>query len=237
MSIYFLVTSALHTPYSQFTIEERASQSILTAKSIRHYVPDSKIILIDGGILPIDINMRTQLLTVYDDILDFTQHEFIKFMHNQPADNCGHIIKGPCESYLLREACKAIQSDKVKRIFKISGRYILTNRFDLSSHLSQVGKYVMLNKVKVGPVEFNGKLEQWADYCYETNLYSFCSSLLDEAIENFNTIITNIIDIYSVNSYIDLETATYLSLNKYHVYEIPIIGVSGTLSMGWTFDK
>ena len=237
MSLYFLVTSAINTPYSQFTKEERIEQTLETAKSIKIKVENSIVILIDGGISQLDINVRETLLTVYDDILDFTQHEFIKFIQNQPSDNCGHMLKGPCESYLLREGCKAIASLNPERIFKISGRYKLNDKFNLNLHLTQSKKYVFLNRVKIDPICINDTIANWSDYCFETTFYSFCGSLLEETILNYDVVISNMLEIYSNNSYIDLETAMYISLDKSKVFETLNIGVSGILSLGWEINK
>jgi hypothetical protein len=47
----------------------------------------------------------------------------------------------------------------------------------------------------------------------------------------FEYIFNSLVEVYSEGNYIDIETATYLTINKDDVVEVPVIGLTGTLGM------
>ena len=232
MNNIFLVTSALIGPYGQISVQDRISQTIDTALSIRKRVDNVKVYLIDGGMYPLGIKLRKELFKYYDDILDFTQHDIIKFAHNQANDIGGLQIKAPCESFLLRKTCELLNTTENDRIFKISGRYRLTDNFDISLHHKEIGKYVFLNRLQPSTFEYAETLEHhtWTEYQYSTRLYSFCGSMLNEVIVDYQTIFDKLIEFYSRGDFIDLENSTFMILNKNSVAEIPIMGLTGVFA-------
>jgi hypothetical protein len=163
-------------------------------------------------------------------------------------DSVGHSIKSPCEAYILNEACKIITGD-FDRIFKLSARYQLTDRFNLEDHMSAEGQWVFLTRAPAGThgivdektnVMTGGKVpKDWADWCYETTFYSFDGHQLTSAQSVFNQAFQKIVDIYSESNYIDIETTMYLILNQEQVKQVPVIGLTGALAMqkGSVIDK
>lgn len=232
MNNIFLVTSALHSPYGLIAGPDRLTQTIATALSIRQRVKNVKIYLIEGGVAPLDIKLRTELKLYYDDILDFTQHNIIQFAHKQQNDAGGLHVKAPCESFLLRKACELFNTSADDRIFKISGRYSLSDKFDITQHHQAIGKYVFLNRLKPSIFEYAETKQQhtWTEFQYSTRLYSFCGSMLNQAITDYQRIFDKLIEFYSSGNFIDLENSTYMLLNKDLITEIPIIGVVGTFA-------
>ena len=235
----FLVTSALETRYSLFSLEDRITQTLETVSSIRKYAPDSHIIIVEGG-QPLTSELTNRLSGYVDDIYDFTNTDVIQLsqsLEHYALDSIGHTVKTPCEAFMLALACGQLPPNTYERIFKISGRYVLTERFNLSDHMSAIGKYVFLPKAPVGEMDITnapalGKSSvDFSDYCYETTFYSFCGSLLPQAIQNFRVMFNNIIQVYSSESYIDIETATYLTVDHTQVVEVSPIGIAGQLGM------
>ena len=64
---------------------------------------------------------------------------------------------------------------------------------------------------------------------YETTFYSFDN--VPKAKMIFDYIFNSLVEVYSESNYIDIETATYLTINKEDVIEVPVIGLTGTLGM------
>jgi hypothetical protein len=233
----FLVTSAIHTNYSLTSKEDRLKETIDTALSIKKYAPDSEIILVEGGKpLPQEIKDR---LSIFDKIFDFSDHAVIKMTQSDShfvVDNVGHSVKSACEAYLLKEAL-ALVENKYDRIFKLSGRYRLTERFNINDH-NRKGKFVFLPKaptIKTKMVDANGQEVMskssidFSPWRYETTFYSF--DTVPKAQMIFDYIFNSIVEVYTENNYIDIETAVYLTINKEDVVEIPVIGLTGVLGM------
>jgi hypothetical protein len=229
--VVFLVTSAINVDTGVLGTEERLSQMIDTAKSIRERVYDCKIILIDGGIKPLTVSHRQNLLEIYDDILDLSYHPQILTMHRLANEKEDHrvrsfIVKGPCETFLLSYALELLPKDEECRYFKISGRYKLSDSFDLDTHLVQ-SKYVF--KKKDSGVLFEGSDVNYlyTEYQYKTRLYSFCGTIFDQVKNHYNQIFEHIISCYSQNSFIDLEHATYKIIGESLVHGVQSVGCVG----------
>ena len=234
MSNIFLVTSAIHGPgglSGQLSSDQRIMQTVNTAVSIRKHIPDAKIYLLEGGIMPLNMQIRQMFLMHYDDILDYSMSEFIQFAHRQRDVNKQEItvIKGPCESYMLRETCKILTTTLQDRIFKISGRYGLSDEFNLQAH-NVPGKYVFKTKDECLPWYKDETKSNYSPYQYKTRLYSFCGSLKDMAIVNYDKTMNGILDLYSKNDYIDIEHMTYLTINPSLIQEISPVGLTGSFA-------
>jgi len=233
----FLVTSAISTNYSLTSKEDRLKETIDTALSIKKYAPDSKIILVEGG-KPLLQEMKDQL-SIFDEIFDFSDHAIPKMTQSDTqlaVDNVGHSVKSAGEAYLLKEALGLLKDD-YDRIFKLSGRYRLTERFNINDHMHK-GKFVFLPKAptqKTRMVDANGQevttksSSDFSSWRYETTFYSFDNVIKAKMI--FDYIFSSLVEVYSESNYIDIETATYLTINKEDVIEVPVIGLTGTLGM------
>jgi hypothetical protein len=232
MSNIFLVTSAIHGPggmSGRLSSDERIMQTVDTAISIRKHIPDAKIYLLEGGIMPLNMQVRQMFLMHYDDILDYSISEFIQFAHRQrdAAKQEITVIKGPCESYMLREACKILTTTVQDRIFKISGRYQLSDEFNLQAH-AVPGKYIFKTKEECLKWYADKESPVYSPYQYKTRLYSWCGSLKDIAIVNFDKVMNNILELYSRNLYMDVEHMTYLTIDPSLVQEITPVGLTGS---------
>lgn len=231
----FLVTSAINVTSGLIGVTGRLEQTVQTARSIKQFAKNPTIILLEGGKSPLTFDQKTTLKEVYDDILDFTWHPTIQFAHNQNVH--AMYIKGPCESIMLHEACKLLPRNNQYRIFKISGRYYLYDKFVEEEH-NAYGKYVFLKKQNGVEYYHDNKNDPssqlqnidlyYTPYQYKTRLYSFCSSILDVAIENYLKIFNEITSSYVNHGYIDLEHATYKNINPNSVCELDLIGLGGT---------
>jgi len=223
MNNIFLVPSGIYTKQTLFSVEDRINQTIETAIDIRKKVPDVKLYLLEGGDKSLSFDERSKFLEVYDDVLDFTGHEVIKFSHQLG----GGTMKSSCETYMLMQSIKLLNVPEQSRIFKICGRYRLSDRFDLSKHHSATGKYLFKNKEP--GLEFIAEYtkSKTSLYRYETRLFSFCGSIFDTVVKDFEKIFYSLIDMYSNNLYNDVEHMTYMVLDQSLVLDTDCIGVAG----------
>lgn len=244
MSDIFLVTSAIYSKSGisgQLTPETRIQQTIDTANSIRKHLPNATIYLLEGGSNAISFDVRSKFLHHYDDVIDFSYHPFIAFAHERvELDKQGiTVIKGPCESFMLREACKLLKVTSNDRIYKISGRYKLNNKFNVVDHHTATGKYLMLKKKKNLEYYDDPTSITYSPFQYSTRLYSFCGSIINKAIENYDNINQRLLWLYSQDKYIDLEHATYLTYDSLDIIETPTIGLSGSFAENpeWVIEE
>lgn len=243
MSNIFLVSSGIHGKNGmsgQLTTQQRLEQTYDTAKSIRDRVDDCKIYLLEGGSDPLTFKEREDLLEYYDDILDFTQHEFIKFAHSKVdiASQGITVIKGPCESYKLREACRLLDTTADDRVFKISGRYRLSDKFDLKAHRAATGKFVF-RKYEGLPYYNDPTKPTYSPFQYSTRMYSFCGSMLAKATQYYDTINNRLLNLYSANLYLDLEHTTFLTIDPEDVVVFDTTGLTGAFAENpdWKIDE
>lgn len=227
----FIVTSAINSSFGLIDYPTRFNQLIESAKSIRAKTKFYTI-LVDGGREPINFTQRQSLLKYYDEIFDLTQHTFIHSVQNLP-NLTSSFVRGPCEAYLMQHICEII-GDSVERIFKLSGRYTLTDEFDLDKLLNQKNKYVFKKRNSVTYPPFydadTGQAFPYSPYQYQTRLYSICGSLINDAAFRFKMIKDTLVNIYSQGSFSIMEDAVFQLIPSELVFEVENIGVCGFLA-------
>jgi hypothetical protein len=158
-----IVTSAIGTKFGAIPISDRFSQTVVGLKSIKEKMPNSYVIFSDCSLEPIigDTEEIRELVDQYFDYSKENSHNSIKYFSSQGMKSHG-------ELFMVRECiefCKSnLNMNSVDRIFKIGGRGILTDNFDLSKYDAAVGKYV-----------FKTPVNSWIGEgvkLYETRMYS-----------------------------------------------------------------
>jgi hypothetical protein len=147
----FIITSMVHCTLSVYTPSERYNQTLITIQSIKKYVPDCQIVVIE--------NSRE---IVFNDTLMF-----------YTENNYAHKSIGECSillSFLNSDIYKSMDIDIV---FKISGRYYLNENFKLYKFDSFCTRII---NTKNDP---NDKNILPADYCGVSCLFSFPKNKTD----------------------------------------------------------
>lgn len=226
----FLVTSGIHGPYGIYDVKTRIEQTLHTAKTVKEFCSNSELILMEGGAESLSDQELSLLETVYDRVIQYTSDHIVQFAHRVHKDEVIS-LKGPLESYMLAETCKQLCQSNASydRIFKLSGRYYLTDEFDFSKHLSISGKYLFKQR---DPGQSYGKLIPDTPFQYKTRLYSFCGSLLNQAAENYQKIFDSIVASYSRGTFIDIEHSTFKAINPNLIAQTNPIGVAGYMASG-----
>lgn len=228
MNNWFLITSAINVDYGVFSFQEKYEQTCLTIDSIKKYCPDAKIILLEASPQKIPNEQMKVLRKMTDMYIDFSGDSTVQSMHK--TLNVG-AIKSPCESYILGSFLSHQNFIKENdRVFKISGRYFLNEKFDLNFHKKQKEKIVFLKKeiyTQYYSVETGIKMEPISPFQYKTRLYSFCGSLTEYFSKKCFSIFSFFAEKYGINFYSDLEHAMYRFTNHDLVVEVENIGVSG----------
>lgn len=228
MTNWFLVTSAMNVDYGIFSLQEKYEQTCITIDSIRKYCPEAKIILLESSPQKLPDYRMDHLREITDMYIDFSGDDIIQSMHKTLLVGA---IKSLSEAYIVGSFLSMQNLVKEKdRVFKISGRYFLTDDFDLRFHENQKEKIVFLTKkpyTQYHGVESGKDIETISPFQYSTRLYSFCGSLTKYFANKCFNIFTFFQEKYGVDFYSDLEHAMYRFTNHDLVVEINPIGVSG----------
>lgn len=170
----FLVTSTINSNGVIVDSDKRLQETIKTIDSIHNKVDNVKIIFIDNSIEPLT-EEQIELIKPKVDIFHTLDHTLVSLFFNKIYS------KGMGEIYLMYELIKLMERNDLvgKRIFKLSGRYNLADSFDITQYENTElhNKYVC--RINEWDVFKNNEFSERVFY-FETRLWSFCSSLLDE---------------------------------------------------------
>lgn len=223
----FIVTSALRPNTGVFDYGTRLQQTIETIQSIRMKVPNSVIVITDASVNPIPEGDLAQLSNWSDGFITWNQDDQIRSFSSQGKQSIAEgILMLKTLVMLKRNPSVSKMLNSVKRIFKISGRYRLSDKFDIDDYSDDnlYGKYV-----------FKKRMPSWCgrDSLLVTRLWSMCPSLLDDYIATLPNIINTI-----ASQGIDFEHAHFECLNKEYLVEFYYVYVEGQVaSTGeWHYD-
>ena len=206
----FIITSVINTGnvgwsyYPQRSIfrpEERFEQTLKTIESIRTY-SKGIIILVEAGLLLEDnLNILRSLCNYV-----YYLGEDFETKNNCLLSNC----KGLGDSWLLYKGLEFIKNNNIhgRNIYKISGRYILNNNYNIDNISNILPTFKKVN-----------------DNCHVTFFFSVPFTL----IYNFESIILNIINIMKNSSYISIESILPTAFKEKHIIET--IGCEGIIAI------
>jgi hypothetical protein len=212
MSNLFIVTSALNSFRSVIPLETRYEQTLETLESIRNKVPDSIIVLAESSPNPVPDHMLQVLSGKVDYLLINSNVPDIMQLGKQG-------LQSPAEAYSLFVTLDIIEKlnlSGVERVFKLTGRGVLTDDFHIEDHKSS-GKYLFKNRV-----------ESWMSkdiQLVDTRIFSFCQSLVPETKEMMKSIIN-----LSLQTGRDLEHCVFELLDKEKLEERGVMGFKCQIS-------
>ncbi len=118
--------------------------------------------------------------------------------------------------------------NKAGRIFKLSGRYQVTDKFDIKKFdsVETKGKYVF----KRAQPSWINPTDTGVNTLLQTRLWSFTPSLLTDTISMYNKIIDTMVGLFNQNKYIDNEHAMAKFIPKDKLVELDIVGLQGNIA-------
>ena len=136
-----LVTSAIYTNYGIYNKDQRIEQTLATVLSAKKYIPNSTVILIDNSKEDIQQDTSAELEALIDAVdyyIDNSSDPDIKHFHANVTNY--DIGKNAMECLGMFKALNYIVTDQdimnditaSNRIFKLSGRYQVTDKFDVT---------------------------------------------------------------------------------------------------------
>ena len=232
-----LLTSALYTNYGIYKPQERIQQTLDTAKSAKKYIPGAVIILVDNSKTDVQNDTSAEfeeLIDLVDYYIDNSDDADIQYFHKNVANY--DIGKNAMEAMGLMKALTYINSDEdmkkeiadADRVFKLSGRYQVTDKFDIAKFNNDNTKDKFVFK-KAQPSWINPQ-DTGVNTLLQTRLWSFTPGLLEETMDIYKKIIENMIRMFNENKYIDNEHSMSKYIPKDRLVELDTVGLVGNIA-------
>jgi len=191
-----------------FSDEERFNQTIQTLENIRQRVPGAIILFIDDSVRPMTQEQKTKISNRANYAIDISNNPILKQLSE-------HGQQSLAESVLLLNALHLLKTNQhfsrlmneVKGIFKITGRSILDEKFDITEFDDKFGKFV-----------FKKRIPTWMpggeiSHLLITRFYYICPSLIDKYMEILNE------NMKTISEGFDFEHAHFKNIPKEYLIE------------------
>jgi hypothetical protein len=233
MKTTFIVTSAVHTRFGIYTWEQRRDMTLDTIQCLRDRVPGCKIIVNEVSGAGVQSSVEDALMEAADLYLDFTTNSEVNFIYNNPSwynnwdivKNLTELTTFPISLSILKDSGEIDDQD---RIFKMSGRYLLNEKFDINFYSQpEIKEKVVIGKSVPSqfPLEVTGLSMQ-----YMCRLLSWPTHLHNDMITWYEKGRDYMKNRMSMNGYADIEHCLYYSIPKHHVHEVDQVGVYGNIA-------
>jgi hypothetical protein len=164
----WLVTGAINTPWGLIDPAQRYHQTLKTLHSIKHKDAHAYVVLLDSSMNAMCATQLHELKSLCDQIISVGNRKICRIM-NQAC------MKGAGECHMLLLGLQWITEQNIlpHRIFKITGRYSLTNDFDVKVHEQLHRKYVFKTR----------GTHEWGSTFLHTRMWSVCGGLSEHATQ------------------------------------------------------
>jgi hypothetical protein len=247
MKFLFLIGSALkhfqESEFSAFTEQQRFEQTLETIKCVREKAPSSYIILFECSYTSITEEHKDILRDKCDLFLDFSDEPVLQAIYENIQKRPELITYGKSllETRGLLNTLYYIRKHNVfsdsQRVFKLTGRYLLNEYFDINDYKSKfLEERYVIKKYEYLPQEAENydekELENVYAYLYGaqgmmvTGLWSFDRILFNEIIESLEKAFRYMEKMLQYTAGTDVEHSLYRFLNKKNVISIPNLGLT-----------
>lgn len=215
----FLVTSCINTDFGIYKPQERFEQTIETINSIRKYAPNSKIFIADNSFIK---ELNENVYRYFNQTCDFVAN----FSNEQNCRNLNEAkIKSAADTVLTLKMVELLMVHKdgmkllngAKRVYRISGRYQLTEKFN-ENNFNYFGKFVLKR-------HDTWREDKIIDGLYITRLMGICPSLCAAYHHSLSMSVGTILE-----TGVDMEHAVYKNIDKNFVVTIDELGVKGNVA-------
>ncbi len=218
----FIVTSALNPRMGVISREDRLQQTIDGLKSLREKCPDAIVILAEGSPDKVEQEKIKELADYVDMVADFSGNRDIsQFASVGKKSEAENVLMLKMMMLLKQEPSLMKLRHSVSRIYKLSGRTIINDGFDINDH-NRFGKYVFKKRM---PTWLQGERAEIFTDLLITRLFSFCPSLIDD----YMVVCQRNIGVVN-DTGIDTEHAHFFNINPNYLIELDDIHCQGTMA-------
>lgn len=225
-----LVTSAINTKFGVFTSAQRIQQTLDTIASIKQRIPNCKIYLLEMTGEPLLDEQREQLSTEVTSVLDFTSDPDVIGLYK--STNNWDIVKNVTEVMCFNKALKTLQDSNQlhdsDRVFKVSGRYLLNDQFNIQFYEEYKNKTLMvIGAKKESQFPYAVTL---CHYQFMSRLWSWPTALTTDVIVAYDQILNYMYERLAAGGYADIEHCLYKFLDHSKLIETPVLGLEGSIA-------
>ena len=224
------MTSAVNSKFGVYSPAARLQQTLTTITSIKSYIPDAKIIVMECTGTPLTDSQSDLLEERSDLLIDFSDDAEVQAIYNS-TDNWD-IVKNSteilCFGKTLRLCLEDGDFDGCDRIHKMSGRYVLNSQFAPTMPLYEqhADRIIIGEKYKSQfPPGVTG-----IDLQYMARLWSWPADITERIIKVYEDSLYYLADRVKQGGYADIEHVLYKFLPADLVTEIPVLGVEGSIA-------
>ena len=226
----FVMTSAVNSKFGVYSPAARLQQTLTTITSIKSYIPDAKIIVMECTGTPLTDSQSDLLEERSDLLIDYSEDAEVQAIYNS-TDNWD-IVKNSteilCFGKTLRLCLEDGDFDGCDRIHKMSGRYVLNSQFAPTMPLYEqhADRIIIGEKYKSQfPPGVTG-----IDLQYMARLWSWPADITERIIKVYEDSLYYMADRVKQGGYADIEHVLYKFLPADLVTEIPVLGVEGSIA-------
>jgi len=226
----FVMTSAVNSKFGVYSPAARLQQTLTTITSIKSYIPDAKIIVMECTGTPLTDSQSDLLEERSDLLIDYSEDAEVQAIYNS-TDNWD-IVKNSteilCFGKTLRLCLEDGDFDGCDRIHKMSGRYILNSQFypTIPLYEQHTDRIIIGEKYKSQfPPGVTG-----IDLQYMARLWSWPADITERIIKVYEDSLWYMADRVKQGGYADIEHVLYKFLPADLVTEIPVLGVEGSIA-------
>jgi len=224
MSSLFLITSAINTKFGVFSSSLRLGQTIQTIESIRDFLPEAKLVLLEMSAIPLDNEQKQVLKSKTDFLWEFYGNNYVQKVFQ---DNRWSVVKNlteiKCFQLALLRLLQDSTLDNIHRVYKISGRYRLNQSFDPKLH---VADKICISERR--PSELPLEIPD-IPFAYMSRLWSWPAEFTPIIEHTFSKGFNYVSQQIDKGLYCDIEHMLYKYLPENLVTFIEPIGVEGRL--------
>lgn len=226
----WLITSAVNTKFGIYNAAQRLQQTLNTIASIKHRVPTAKIFLLEMSAIKLTDSQRDSLTAVVDNIIDFTSDPSVVGLYHCTEN--WDVVKNVTEVMCFSKALQHLHSDTnqfsdIQRIFKISGRYELTDNFDIAYYDQyKLQSQIIVNSSRPSQFPYTTTL---VERQFMSRLWSWPTVLTTEIINVYDRGLVYMGERLAASGYVDIEHMLYKFLDHAKITEQPIIGIRGNI--------
>ena len=218
----FIVTSALYPRMGVISREERFKQTVEGLKSLREKCSEAIVVLAEGSPDKVSEEKIKALSDYVDVVADFSgDKDIAQFAAIGCKSEAENVLMLKTMLLLKQEPSLMKLRHSLSRIYKLSGRTILNDGFDIHDH-NHFGKYAFKKRM---PTWLQGERAEIFTDLLITRLFSFCPSLIDDYMVVCQRNIGVIID-----AGVDTEHAHFFNMNLDYLVELDDIHCQGTMA-------
>jgi hypothetical protein len=247
MKFLFLIGSALkhfqQEKFSAYDEEQRFNQTLKTIESVRNKVPNSYIVLFECSAYSIDEKYKEILRKECDLFLEFYDEQTLKQLYENISARPELITYGKSllETRGLLNTLYEIEKNNLfsdsQRVFKLTGRYLLNDDFDIKDYESKLleNKYVIKKYDYLTQEENNlneKSLENVYAYLYGakgmmvTGLWSFDRILFNETVQALEKSFFYMEKMIQFTAGTDIEHSLYRFIDKKKIMDTYNLGLT-----------